>query len=109
MRQGVTTEVIGVDGLSYAPLNPHALRDLVEMNAGLDGRPDIAYDWTNVASYLERLNGTAVNLAMLVGNTALRIDSIGWEDDPAAIEMGGLIASDRVARTPGCSWSGHSP
>jgi N-acyl-D-amino-acid deacylase len=83
VRQGVTTEVIGVDGLSYAPLAPADLASLVEMNAGLDGRPQIAYDWTNVASYLERLNGTAVNLAMLVGNTALRIGAIGWEDEPA--------------------------
>ncbi len=83
VRQGVTTEVIGVDGLSYAPLSADDLTQLVEMNAGLDGRPEIAYGWTNVASYLERLNGTAVNLAMLVGNSALRIGSDGWEDEPA--------------------------
>jgi N-acyl-D-amino-acid deacylase len=83
VRQGVTTEVIGVDGLSYAPLQAHDLPALVEMNAGLDGRPEIVYDWTNVASYLDRLDGTAVNLAMLVGNTALRIGAIGWEDEPA--------------------------
>ncbi|HET8785893.1 MAG TPA: amidohydrolase family protein, partial [Candidatus Limnocylindrales bacterium] len=44
VRQGVTTEVIGVDGLSYAPLTRHDLHDLVEMNAGLDGRPDVTYD-----------------------------------------------------------------
>ncbi|HET8786853.1 MAG TPA: D-aminoacylase [Candidatus Limnocylindrales bacterium] len=83
VRQGVTTEVIGVDGLSYAPLTARDLEALVEMNAGLDGRPEIAYDWTNVASYLGRLDGTAVNLAMLVGNTALRIGAIGWEDKAA--------------------------
>ncbi|HEX5395577.1 MAG TPA: amidohydrolase family protein, partial [Candidatus Limnocylindria bacterium] len=83
VRQGVTTEVVGVDGLSYAPLDREALAQLVEMNAGLDGRPDIVYDWTNVASYLERLDGTAVNLAMLVGNTAVRIGAIGWDNTPA--------------------------
>ncbi|HET8587850.1 MAG TPA: amidohydrolase family protein [Candidatus Limnocylindria bacterium] len=84
VRQGVTTEVIGVDGLSYAPLAPDDLRQLVEMNAGLDGRPELTYDWTSVASYLERLDRAAsVNLAMLVGNTALRIGAIGWEDQRA--------------------------
>jgi N-acyl-D-amino-acid deacylase len=84
VRQGVTTEVIGVDGLSYAPLATSDLQQLVEMNAGLDGRPQIAYDWSSVASYLERLDRAAsVNLAMLVGNTALRIGAIGWEDRPA--------------------------
>src|SRR5918998_5817928 len=39
VRQGITTEVIGVDGLSYAPLPSQAdLEALVDMNAGLDGR-----------------------------------------------------------------------
>src|SRR5687768_13884941 len=45
VRQGVTTEVIGVDGLSYAPIpDPADLEALVHMNSGLDGWPDIAYD-----------------------------------------------------------------
>ncbi len=102
VRQGVTTEVIGVDGLSYAPLAPGDLASLVEMNAGLDGRPEITYDWTNVASYLGRLNGAAVNLAMLVGNTALRIGSIGWEDAPAdARAIAGMRAQLREAMQEG--------
>ena len=51
VRQGVTTEVIGVDGLSYAPIpDPADLDALAHMNAGLDGRPDIEYDWGSVAS-----------------------------------------------------------
>ncbi|HEX5465884.1 MAG TPA: amidohydrolase family protein [Candidatus Limnocylindrales bacterium] len=41
VRQGVTTEVIGVDGNSYAPFtDPADLRDFVILNGGLDGRPD---------------------------------------------------------------------
>ena len=40
VAQGVTSEVIGVDGLSYAPIRLAAhMRELVEMNAGLDGAP----------------------------------------------------------------------
>ena len=42
VRQGVTTEVIGVDGNAYAPFHD-ARTDLdkfVELNGGLDGRPD---------------------------------------------------------------------
>jgi len=87
VRQGITTEVIGVDGLSYAPLTRTAdLRDLVAMNAGLDGRPDehLAYDWRTVADYLARFDGqVSVNVAMLVGNSALRIEALGWRDEPA--------------------------
>ena len=41
VRQGVTTEIIGVDGLSYAPIpSSKDLDALIEMNAGLDGRPE---------------------------------------------------------------------
>lgn len=88
VRQGVTTEVIGVDGLSYAPIpDPADLEALVHMNAGLDGAPPEAkpHDWSSVESYLERLAALrpSVNLAMLVGNSALRIGAIGWEEVPA--------------------------
>ncbi len=81
VRQGVTTEVIGVDGLSYAPMPSAAdLHDLVEMNAGLDGEPEIAYGWESVAGYLDRLQGASVNIGLLVGNSALRICRLGWDD-----------------------------
>ncbi len=87
VRQGVTTEVIGVDGLSYAPINDHQdLEALVHMNAGLDGCPDIAYDWSTVESYLDRLDTLrpSLNLAYLVGNSALRIGAIGWDEVEAS-------------------------
>ncbi len=85
VRQGVTTEVIGVDGLSYAPFTrAEDLADQVEMNAGLDGRPEVTLDWDTVASYLGRFDGqVAVNVAMLIGNSALRICAIGWDDVPS--------------------------
>jgi N-acyl-D-amino-acid deacylase len=85
VRQGVTTEVIGVDGLSYAPFTkPGDLAALVRMNAGLDARPDVRLDWDTVASYLRRFDGqVAVNVALLIGNSALRICALGWDDVPA--------------------------
>jgi N-acyl-D-amino-acid deacylase len=85
VRQGVTTEVIGIDGLSYAPMRRGSdLEALYEMNAGLDGRPTVALDWDTVASYLGRFDGrAAVNVAFLIGNSALRVCAMGWEDLPA--------------------------
>ncbi|HEY3165061.1 MAG TPA: amidohydrolase family protein [Candidatus Limnocylindrales bacterium] len=99
VRQGVTTELVGVDGLSYAPFtNQDDLDALVAMNAGLDGDPrdvdgapgtggrgrPITIDWRNVEDVLARYDsGAAVNVAQLVGNTALRIAAIGWDDTPA--------------------------
>ncbi len=90
ITQGVTTEVVGVDGNSYAPFpSRRDLLDFATVNAGLDGRPDLPYDWDTVASLLRRFDGaTSVNLALLVGNSALRIAQVGWDDDlasPAAV------------------------
>jgi N-acyl-D-amino-acid deacylase len=98
VSQGVTTELVGVDGLSYAPFPSAADRDaLVHMNAGLDGDPRdpdgargtsglghaVTIDWATVEDVLARYDtGTAVNVAQLVGNTPLRIAALGWEDVP---------------------------
>src|SRR5438034_11704357 len=81
------------------PTHPSAGEDLeafVRLNGGLDGRPEIAYGWGSVASYLDRFDrGVAVNVAFVVGNSALRIEAIGWEDTPAdasALDrMGGTL------------------
>ncbi len=84
VRQGVTTELIGVDGNSCAPFENRAdLEAFVELNSGLDGIPEIQYDWDTVTSYLDRLDGASLNIAYLVGNSALRIAAVGWDDIPA--------------------------
>ena len=117
VRQGVTTEVIGVDGLSYAPLPSQADLDaLIEMNAGLDGAPGVGADWQTVTSYLDRFDGrVAVNIGLLIGNSALRISRLGWEDVPAderatadmramlreAMEAGALGISSGLDYPPG--------
>ncbi|MGZ8501686.1 MAG: N-acyl-D-amino-acid deacylase family protein [Candidatus Limnocylindrales bacterium] len=82
VRQGVTTEVIGVDGNSYAPFRTqHDLDDFLTLNSGVDGRPEIAYDWRTVAQYLTRFDRrVAVNIAYLIGNSALRIAAVGWDE-----------------------------
>ncbi|MEO5704404.1 MAG: D-aminoacylase [Candidatus Limnocylindrales bacterium] len=104
VRQGVTTEVVGIDGLSYAPIpEPSLLAELVEMNAGLDGHPDLAYDWDSVASYLDRFDaGMGVNVAFLVGNSALRLGTSGWDErDPSAAEQASMRSVLREAMEEG--------
>ena len=78
--------MIGVDGNAYAPFpDPDDLAAFVELNAGLDGHPaGVAIDWDSVAGYLERFDArVSVNLAFLIGNSALRIAALGWDDVPA--------------------------
>ncbi len=85
VRQGVTTELVGVDGNSFAPFARRAdLEAFVELDAGLDGHPDLDYDWSSVDSYLSRYDGTvSLNIATLIGNSQVRIAALGWDDVPA--------------------------
>ncbi|CAN5748190.1 D-aminoacylase [soil metagenome] len=109
VRQGVTTEIIGVDGLSYAPLPTQADLDaLIEMNAGLDGAPDVSANWDSVAAYLERFERrVSVNVGLLVGNSALRISRLGWADVPAdgaaVADMAAMLRSSMSAGALGLS------
>ena len=85
VRQGITTELIGVDGNSYAPFRSQEdFRRFVELNAGLDGNPPLPGSWSTVEQYLNMFDRkSAVNIAYILGNSPLRIDAIGWESTPA--------------------------
>src|SRR4029077_13912336 len=85
VRQGVTTELVGVDGNGFAPFaRRQDLEAFVELDSGLDGRPAIDYDWRSVADLLARFDGTvSLNIATLIGNSQLRIGALGWDDVPA--------------------------
>lgn len=89
LTQGVTTEVIGVDGLSYAPFAcSDQLRTFVDSNAGLEGKPDLDYSWNSFDSFISRFDRSAsVNVAGLIGNSALRIGSVGWDQIEARPEQ----------------------
>jgi N-acyl-D-amino-acid deacylase len=82
VRQGITTELIGVDGNSYAPmLDRRDLEHFIDLNAGLDGRPPDGLHWSSVDDYLHLFDGkVAVNVAYIMGNSPLRISAMGWDD-----------------------------
>ncbi|MFJ9911551.1 amidohydrolase family protein [Actinacidiphila glaucinigra] len=83
--QGVTLEVLGQDGLSYAPVDDRTLAELRRQIAGWNGDPQgLEYDWRTVGEYLDRLDrGIAVNAAYLVPQGTVRMLAVGWEDRPA--------------------------
>jgi len=85
VRQGITTELVGVDGNSYAPFTSHEdLKDFIELNSGLDGAPALTDTWSTVAEYLTMFDSkVAVNIAYVIGNSPVRICAMGWEDTPA--------------------------
>jgi len=97
VMQGVTTDVLGLDGLSYAPLSPANLQMMRRYLSALNGNPDISWDWSSVSEYLARFDRqVAVNVAYLVPHNALRLETMGFVDRAATakelIKMQELMA-----------------
>ena len=85
IRQGITTELVGIDGNSYAPFHSQDDFDkFYQLNSGLDGAPTLPGRWSTVAEYLAMFdNKVAVNICYIVGNSPLRINTVGWQNQPA--------------------------
>lgn len=83
LSQGITTEILGQDGLSYAPLGRDNLDMYVKFLSGLNGSPDIPLDWSSVREYRMKFDQTvAINTAYQVPHGALRLETVGMRDVP---------------------------
>ena len=82
LRQGVTTEFITQDGLSYALLSAENLDPYGRYIAGLYGPPPHGLDMSTMASFLSHYDGKGVNVAAQAPHGPLRLESIGFEDAP---------------------------
>jgi N-acyl-D-amino-acid deacylase len=81
LGQGCTLEVLGQDGLSYAPVDETTAPQMWEAIAPWNGRLDVDYDWRSVGDYLDRIDrGTPTNIAYLVPHGTVRMNAMGWED-----------------------------
>ena len=85
VRQGVTTELVGIDGISHAPFKTtEELERYIWLDSGLNGYPPMPPDWLTVSELLSKYENTvAVNVAYILGNSPVRIWSVGWEQRPA--------------------------
>ncbi|MFE7647924.1 N-acyl-D-amino-acid deacylase family protein [Streptomyces phaeoluteigriseus] len=115
--QGVTLEVLGQDGLSYAPVDDRTLDGVRRSIAGWNGSgEDIDFDWRSVGEYLDRLDrGIAVNAAYLIPQGTVRALVVGWDDREATpaeldrmrqlvaegLEQGAVGMSSGLTYTPG--------
>jgi len=88
VAQGVTTEILGQDGLSYAPMSRRNLAEYAPYLKGLDGMfEDVALDFETVPDYLARYRGKiGINVAWLVPHCALRLETAGFDDRPLTPE-----------------------
>ena len=84
VRQGVTTELVGIDGISHAPFKSRAeLERFIWLDSGLNGYPPDT-NWLTVDDLLSRYDQTvAINVAYILGNSPVRVWSVGWNDRPA--------------------------
>jgi N-acyl-D-amino-acid deacylase len=97
IRQGITTEVVALDGVSYAPLSPANYRLYRRYLAGLLGFPPEDLDVSSVAAFRSAFHRrVAVNVAYLVPHGALRLEAVGFRDTPLSGE--GLAAARRALR-----------
>ncbi|TDE92832.1 D-aminoacylase [Occultella glacieicola] len=108
VSQGVTTEVIGQDGLSYAPVTAQVVGELHDRIRGWNGDlPDGGITWRTVPEFLDHVSGAAVNVAYLVPHGTLRLLVMGTEHRPATPteldRMAGLLADALAGGAVGLS------
>jgi N-acyl-D-amino-acid deacylase len=83
IRQGVTTYLLGQDGVAMAPASPATLAYMRRYTAGFSGRFEVGEPWSTMAEYLARFDRrVAVNVACLIPNGNVRMDVMGLETRP---------------------------
>ncbi|OFI36915.1 N-acyl-D-amino-acid deacylase [Arthrobacter sp. SW1] len=104
LSQGVTTELLGQDGLSYAPVDDATLAGVRQKIAGWNDNPDdFDWNWRTVGEYLDRLDTEndggriATNAAYLVPQGTVRALVMGFGEDEATPEQ--LEQMREVVRT----------
>ncbi|MDH4266646.1 MAG: D-aminoacylase [Deltaproteobacteria bacterium] len=117
LMQGITTALIGQDGLSVAPLDDINKEKMMLRVSGLLGTYLSEWPWNSMAEYLAALESLppATNTMMLVPHGAIRAMVVGWENRPAtpaelermkriltqALEEGGCGFSTGLIYPPG--------
>ncbi|MFC6086570.1 N-acyl-D-amino-acid deacylase family protein [Sphaerisporangium aureirubrum] len=110
VAQGVTCEVLGQDGLSYAPVDDTTLEQLRQHLAGWNGDPEgFDWDWRSVGGYLDRLDrgGMGINACYLVPQGSVRMLAMGWDARPPSEDelamMKALVAQGMAEGAVGMS------
>jgi N-acyl-D-amino-acid deacylase len=91
IRQGVTTELLGQDGISMAPLPKRYISPWRKNLSGLDGDSDeLGWDYETTDGYLKALEqkGVGLNESYLVPHGNVRMEAMGLDNrKPSAEEL----------------------
>jgi N-acyl-D-amino-acid deacylase len=84
LYQGITTEILGQDGLSYAPLSPDNLKMYSKYLRGLNGWfEDVSLDFKDVNEFLNKFDKKiSINVAYQIPHGAIRLEALGFNDVP---------------------------
>ncbi|MBA4063421.1 MAG: N-acyl-D-glutamate deacylase [Isosphaera sp.] len=90
VRQGVTTHVIGQDGVAFAPGSAGTQQYMRQYTAGFNGNlPTPGKAWRTVAEFLSQYDGhSAINACTLIPNGNVRMEVMGLDPrKPTADEL----------------------
>ena len=83
LHQGITTEILGQDGLSYAPLSRKNYIDNRNYLAGILGSTPEDLDMSSVAHFRSHYDKkVSINTAYCIAHGAIRLEILGFEDKP---------------------------
>jgi N-acyl-D-amino-acid deacylase len=96
VRQGITTEILGQDGFSMAPIyRESGPAEWKQHLAALAGDADVEWSWGGVDDYFDAVeaSGVAPNVGTLVGHGTVRFEVLGMSDRaPDNDELGRMAA-----------------
>ena len=97
LRQGINTEILGQDGLSYAPLSPENYSANRRYLAGLLGEPPEDLDMSSISAFRSHYHKkVSINTAYPIPHGAVRLECVGFYDRP--LEGGSLEKARQIIR-----------
>ena len=83
LRQGITTEILGQDGLSYCPLSADNYRIYSRYLSGILGEVPQDLDMSSVSAFRSHYHKkVAINTAYCVPHGVIRLEAVGFHDTP---------------------------
>ena len=81
VRQGVTTHVLGQDGVAFAPGSPETQAYMRQYTAGFNGNfPTPSREWRTITKYLAQFDGQcSINARTLIPNGNVRMEVMGLD------------------------------
>jgi len=85
IMQGITTENVGMDGMSVAPIQEKDIAGWRKHLSGLAGNPRIDWNWRSFSEYFDAIDALppSINVTSYVGLGTIRLKVMGMTDREA--------------------------